>query len=135
MEFSISKLLESFGDDKLIAPKLLEKKLACEKNDQIQHLQITLEALENCGILAKERGKYRRVHEDDVVEGKLRCSSKGFCFAIQEGENTDDIYIRESHLSSAWNGDRVLVKVTKDCLLYTSPSPRDLSTSRMPSSA
>ena len=26
-------------------------------------------------------------------------------------------------------------KVIKDCLLYTSPSPRDLSTSRMPSSA
>ena len=25
--------------------------------------------------------------------------------------------------------------VDKDCLLYTSPSPRDLSTSRMPSSA
>ena len=25
--------------------------------------------------------------------------------------------------------------VTRDCLLYTSPSPRDLSTSRMPSSA
>ena len=27
------------------------------------------------------------------------------------------------------------VKQVKDCLLYTSPSPRDLSTSRMPSSA
>ena len=27
------------------------------------------------------------------------------------------------------------VKLTKTCLLYTSPSPRDLSTSRMPSSA
>ena len=26
-------------------------------------------------------------------------------------------------------------ELTKDCLLYTSPSPRDLSTSRMPSSA
>ena len=25
--------------------------------------------------------------------------------------------------------------ITKSCLLYTSPSPRDLSTSRMPSSA
>jgi len=25
--------------------------------------------------------------------------------------------------------------LTNDCLLYTSPSPRDLSTSRMPSSA
>ena len=29
----------------------------------------------------------------------------------------------------------ILVEVLKDCLLYTSPSPRDLSTSRMPSSA
>ena len=28
-----------------------------------------------------------------------------------------------------------LVKLEQDCLLYTSPSPRDLSTSRMPSSA
>ena len=27
------------------------------------------------------------------------------------------------------------VGMGKDCLLYTSPSPRDLSTSRMPSSA
>ena len=27
------------------------------------------------------------------------------------------------------------VEKVKDCLLYTSPSPRDLSTSRMPSSA
>ena len=28
-----------------------------------------------------------------------------------------------------------MVEHSKDCLLYTSPSPRDLSTSRMPSSA
>ena len=27
------------------------------------------------------------------------------------------------------------LRLTQDCLLYTSPSPRDLSTSRMPSSA
>ena len=30
---------------------------------------------------------------------------------------------------------QVLVLATLSCLLYTSPSPRDLSTSRMPSSA
>ena len=29
----------------------------------------------------------------------------------------------------------VIVKLAESCLLYTSPSPRDLSTSRMPSSA
>ena len=31
--------------------------------------------------------------------------------------------------------DLVLANLSEDCLLYTSPSPRDLSTSRMPSSA
>ena len=30
---------------------------------------------------------------------------------------------------------KVVQMLGKDCLLYTSPSPRDLSTSRMPSSA
>ena len=29
----------------------------------------------------------------------------------------------------------ITAKIAKTCLLYTSPSPRDLSTSRMPSSA
>ena len=32
-------------------------------------------------------------------------------------------------------GVAVTTEVLKTCLLYTSPSPRDLSTSRMPSSA
>ena len=36
---------------------------------------------------------------------------------------------------AALNKDLVIYKQTKSCLLYTSPSPRDLSTSRMPSSA
>lgn len=121
MDFSISSLLDSFGDDKLIGPKQLEKKLACEEPTQAQYLQITLEALAQIGLLVKDRGKYRRIHEEGLVEGKLRCSSKGFCFAIQEGEGTDDIYIRESQLNSAWNGDRVLVKVTKEGRRRRSP--------------
>ena len=32
-------------------------------------------------------------------------------------------------------GNAPCVTISLDCLLYTSPSPRDLSTSRMPSSA
>ena len=37
-------------------------------------------------------------------------------------------------VNASWNHAN-RVKVEKLCLLYTSPSPRDLSTSRMPSSA
>lgn len=121
MEFSIATLLAQFVDDKLVAGKNLEKKLGCEDEVSIQKLQITLDALEKIGVLIKERGKYRRVYEEDVVEAKLRCSSKGFCFAIQDEENADDIYVRESHLSNAWNGDRVFVRIIKEGSRRRSP--------------
>lgn len=121
MDFSISTLLKSFTDDKLLAAKALEKKLDCPELVNDRQLQIVLDALEKIGILAKDRGKYRRVAEEGVVEGKLRCSSKGFCFAIQDEDDTEDIYIRESQLNTAWNGDRVLVKVTKEGRRRRSP--------------
>jgi ribonuclease R len=121
MEFSIAELLVNFTDDKLVAPKALEKKLNCRDEASQQMLQIALDALEKTGVLVRERGKYRRVTEDNVIEGKLRCSSKGFCFAIQDIEGSEDIYIRESHLNTAWNGDRVLVRVTKEGTRRRSP--------------
>lgn len=114
MEFSIATLLANFPDEKLVAGKMLEKKLSCLDENCLRQLEIALDALEKIGILVKERGKYRRIFEQGVVEAKLRCSSKGFCFAIQNVEGAADIYVRESHLSSAWNGDRVLVKITKE---------------------
>jgi ribonuclease R len=121
MEFSIATLLANFTDDKLVARKVLEKKLGCEDDDSLQKLHITLEVLEKIGILVKERGKYRRISEEGLIEAKLRCSSKGFCFAIQDIEGSEDIYIRESHLSNAWNGDRVLVRVLKEGSRRRSP--------------
>ena len=44
-------------------------------------------------------------------------------------ETDNDVYI------DALNNDRFKMDYSGFCLLYTSPSPRDLSTSRMPSSA
>ena len=45
--------------------------------------------------------------------------------------------ITEQHLNELdkWNTIAALLIKDEPCLLYTSPSPRDLSTSRMPSSA
>lgn len=119
--FSIATLLANFTDDKLLAAKVLEKKLDCSDEQSIGKLHIALDVLEKVGIVAKDRGKYRRVYEEDLIEAKLRCSSKGFCFAIQQGEGVEDIYIRESHLSTGWNGDRVLVKLTKEGSRRRSP--------------
>ena len=121
MEFSIATLLGNFTSDKLVAAKALEKKLDYQDENSIQRLFIALDVLGKIGILVKEHGKYRRVREEGTIEAKLRCSSKGFCFAIQEAEGAEDIYIRESHLSNAWNGDRVLVKLTKEGSRRRSP--------------
>ncbi len=121
MEFSIATLLANFTSDKLVAAKVLEKKLDYQDEMSLKKLYIALEVLEKIGILVKEHGKYRRLREEGTIEAKLRCSSKGFCFAIQEAEGAEDIYIRESHLSTAWNGDRVLVKLTKEGSRRRSP--------------
>ncbi len=121
MKFSIATLLANFSDDKLVAPKAVEKKLDCQDDQSIRKLQIALDALEKIGVLAKDKGRYRRLLEEAIIEAKLRCSSKGFCFAIQDSEGTEDIYIRESHLSNAWNGDRVLVKIIKEGSRRRSP--------------
>ena len=121
MEFSIATLLANFSDDKLVPAKVLEKKLDCQDEISLKKLHIALDLLEKIGILVKERGKYRRVHEDNVIEAKLRCSSKGFCYASQGGEEAEDIYIRESNLNTAWNSDRVLVKLTKEGSRRRSP--------------
>ena len=73
----------------------------------------------------------------------------GFVFAVptankekfrQFGEKFDQLFRKPgaTQVIEAW-GDNVPKGATTDfyraCLLYTSPSPRDLSTSRMPSSA
>jgi ribonuclease R len=121
MEFSIATLLSHLSEDKLIAGKILEKKLGCEDEKSIQTLQIVLDTLERIGILEKERGKYRRARQEGFVEAKLRCSSKGFCFAIQDDEDAEDIYVRENQLNNAWNGDRVLVTIIKEGSRRRSP--------------
>ena len=46
-----------------------------------------------------------------------------------------DILEAEAALRSLFDTELEGHKIRRSCLLYTSPSPRDLSTSRMPSSA
>ena len=62
----------------------------------------------------------------DNESGEMFCSKCGFVMSekLQESGPEWRSFTQDEH------GDRA-----RACLLYTSPSPRDLSTSRMPSSA
>ncbi|MEM8637745.1 MAG: ribonuclease R family protein [Cyanobacteria bacterium P01_G01_bin.54] len=121
MEFSIATLLAQFSNDKQVSATVLERKLGCDDELSAQKLNIALDALSKVGVLGIEDEGYRRQAQDGVVEAKLRCSSKGFCFAIQDEEGAEDIYVRESYLSNAWNGDRVLVEIIKEGSRRRSP--------------
>ena len=69
---------------------------------------------------------------DDVItqsEFDFRLASVQAEFAQTGQVLPDDVY---KQLLDSMINDRLQLQ---DCLLYTSPSPRDLSTSRMPSSA
>ena len=67
-----------------------------------------------CGLM---KGKGGSMHLTDVEKGVMGSYA-----------------IIGAHLTIA-NGTALASKYNNTCLLYTSPSPRDLSTSRMPSSA
>ena len=73
--------------------------------------------------LARDRDDHLRAIE--TIE-RLRNGSD--TTVVQFQEHAQEL---ESRLAQA----EVLLDQANDCLLYTSPSPRDLSTSRMPSSA
>ena len=100
---------------KLTATKLLAPALAASL------------LLAGCADKAEEGAAVIDVKADDTTceLGSTETSTGSTTFNVtNSGTKINEFYVMTS-------GGRIL----GDCLLYTSPSPRDLSTSRMPSSA
>ena len=75
--------------------------------------------------------------EVSTVESKEFASGEIY-IRLNESVRGADCFVLQSHsgdINKTIMEQLVLVDALKSCLLYTSPSPRDLSTSRMPSSA
>ena len=68
--------------------------------------------------------------DNDLIEGFADDDTNAS--ASTSGTNTS---ASTSGTHVIYNGEEVPATSSTSCLLYTSPSPRDLSTSRMPSSA
>jgi ribonuclease R len=113
MKFTVADLLDQLSTDDSLPPAQLEKALGISASEDQEKLRIGLQALERLALVEQGEEGLRRREDPDLISARLRCSSKGFCFALRD-DSGEDIYIRDHHLNHAWNGDRVLVRITRE---------------------
>ena len=119
--FTTSSIIENLSKDEGLDYKKLCRLLKLSKKTDKSKLDIALRALEELEIINKNKdNEYFNVQESNLLVAKIRCSSKGYCFAVREN-NKEDIYIKENLLNHAWNGDKVLVRIIKEGVRRRSP--------------
>ncbi len=118
---SVLQILESLDSEDGLEVTKLEKSLKLTKKIDRDNLQIAINALSKLGIIQKiNDNKLSINNSNEFIKGRLRCSSKGYCFVVREDQG-EDIYIREANLNNAWHGDSVIVLITKEGLKRRAP--------------
>ena len=113
MKFSVADLLDQLPGQEHLPIAKLEKALGLTETADQQLLRIALTGLGRVGVVEEHEDGIARSSDAGLIEARLRCSSKGFCFALRD-DGEEDIYIRDHQLNHAWNGDRVLVRITRE---------------------
>ena len=119
--FCTSHIIDNIKKDEKVDYKKLCKLLKISKKNDKEKLNIALDALEKLQIIRKnDKNEFENIKDDNHISAKIRCSSKGYCFAVRDSSN-EDIYIKENLLNYAWNGDKVLVRIIKEGIRRRSP--------------
>jgi ribonuclease R len=113
MMFTVADLLDQLSTSEPLPIAKLEKGLGLTGPEQKERLRIGLDALSRLALIEETDDGLRRQESAELIPARLRCSSKGFCFALRE-DGGEDVYIRDHQLNHAWNGDRVLVRLTRE---------------------
>ncbi len=119
--FTVAKILEMLPREGGVEIKTLEKMLKLTKKIERSRLEIALNALSKLQIIEKDSENIiKRSSNESAIRASIRCSSKGYCFAVRE-DGEEDIYIRENFLNHAWHDDKVLVKINREGIRRRSP--------------
>ena len=117
---TVSQILENLEKEDGLVLSKLEKSLKLTKKLDKDNLGIAIKALTKLGIILNIDDKITINNEINFIKGRVRCSSKGYCFVVRE-DLGEDIYIREANLNHAWHGDSVIVLITKEGLRRRAP--------------
>ena len=113
MKFTVADLLDQLSTDECLQISKLEKTLGLSSKTDKEQLRIGLDAMVRLDLVSEKEAGLLRQDNPELIPARLRCSSKGFCFALRD-DGGEDIYIRDHQLNHAWNGDRVLVRITRE---------------------
>ena len=113
MKFTVADLLDQLSTDECLQISKLEKTLGLSSKTDKEQLRIGLDAMVRLALVSEKEAGLLRQDNPELIPARLRCSSKGFCFALRD-DGGEDIYIRDHQLNHAWNGDRVLVRITRE---------------------
>ena len=84
-------------------------------------------------VTSEDPDELRKEKVEALAEKENRVLVATDC--MSEGINLQSLFTAVVHYDLPWNPNRLEQREGRVCLLYTSPSPRDATLSRMPSSA
>ncbi len=107
-----ANLIEFFGDhpEKPWHVQDVQKHFGIEDRAALKR---ALDALVDAGSLVRTRRRaYGLPQEMNLVPGRLQVASGGYGFVIRASGEGRDLFIPADRLGAAWDGDRVLVRVS-----------------------
>ena len=119
----IKQTLASFMREPAYNPMDIEELVAIFdiKPNEYNAFKKVLKTMEKEGIIGRtKQNKYaiaeRAAAEDEegLISGTLQAHAKGFGFLIPEDENEKDVFIPSNCMNGAFNGDKILVRVTRE---------------------
>ncbi|WP_138203721.1 ribonuclease R [Haloimpatiens lingqiaonensis] len=113
---NIREVILSFMKEKAYKPMDITElaKIFGIGKKEMKAFKNTLKSMEKDGQIVKTRTEHYGLPDKmGLLPGKLQCHARGYGFVITDEEGPD-IFVSSSNMNGAMNGDRVMVKVTRE---------------------
>lgn len=111
------QILEIIKDDNYKPMTIDEFKEALDAHDseKFKEMVKVMVSLEDSGFVYRtKKNKYMKVSESNLVKGTLSMHKRGFGFLRPEETELEDVFIPPTEMNGAYEGDTVLVEVSKE---------------------
>ncbi|KAA8675468.1 ribonuclease R [Clostridium sp. HV4-5-A1G] len=113
---NIKEAIINFMKEQAYKPMTVKelRKVFCIKKSEIEDFKKIVDQLEKEGSVIRTRtNRYGLPDKMGLVTGRFQGHQKGYGFVIPDNERMD-VFVSSSFLNGAMNGDKVVVKVTKE---------------------